>query len=142
LLLREVSVTGIQNLSGLKKLEVFHFNLTGYNRNEFWEECRNLLDDTYRWIYSWCAQNLPKVKKIDNFFGCRPIKRRSFTPAFVGTSHLEHFESTHFLPDACLPNLKTLVLGGNINYISNFRKLSSYKNLTSLQLIKLKMEDI
>jgi len=129
-----ISPRGLNYLSCLKKLEEFHFFILFQPQNS----CKDTENATKEWIYSWCAQFLPKLKQIvhsDDTTHC------GVTPTFTGTSNLETIQTASILPEASMPRLEKLIFDGDIEDPSFLVKLSAYKNLTSLSLLKVNVKD-
>jgi len=132
-----IRLAGFQNISNLKKLQVFNFS---FYRSDTYPGT-NFKNSTISWIYSWCAQHLPQLKMIDVDLGTTEQPEK-ITPIFSGTSSLEALQSAHFLPAASLPNLETLVFHGEIKDAQFFAKIFSYTNLTSLEVHNVKMDEL
>jgi len=139
-----MGVDALEPLKELKQLEEFHFS--------FWDdsdEFYSVIDEKNKateLIYSWCGQNLPKLKLIAGAFEdclcameeCRKFKSlvHNMSPKFSGVSDLETLHAEGKLPEASLPKLKKLIYYGTemdaaVNLLST---LSSYQNLTHLGL--------
>jgi len=129
-----ISPRGLKYLRDLKKLEEFHFFIV-FKPQKVCEDTENA---TKEWIYSWCAQSLPKLKQIVH---SNDTTHCGVTPTFTGTSNLETIQTASFLPEASLPHLKTLFLSGNIEDPNFFSKLSAYKNLTSLSCFEVNVKE-
>jgi len=124
-------------MKDLKKLQEFHFEIPDNRANNCDDDELAGVKD---WVYSWCAQNLPRLKLIGNTLYAQDLFR--VTPTFSGTSSLETLHSTSFLPEASLPNLKKLRFCGEIKDLNFLPKLSNYKNLTSLVLYVIEAEEL
>jgi len=136
-----VSVEALVHLKDLKHLEEFHFL--------FWDEVNSYSESDEKnrateLFYSWCGQNLPRLKLIGGTFeDClgtygdwrvqRPLVDR-ISPKFSGVSDLETLHAAGNLPQAKLPNLKKLFYSGfGIHRAPNLLStLSSFQNLTHL----------
>jgi len=125
-----INPDGFEYFDGLKKLEKFYFS---FMDDRFHSPSIKEASFTTAWIYSLCAQRLPRLRLIVG--SLKPyIKPMKFTPKFDGTSHLEALKSQFLLPEASLPNLKYLNFCGEIRDWHFFRKISSYRNLSRLKL--------
>jgi len=140
-----IKVKGLEYMKDLKNLEAFHFAMTRDKENFTIQQEVELI----ALIYSWCAQNLPQLKLIEAYYsqdklidyGCYDELLDGITPRFKGTSSLEAVQSKGSLPKANLPDLKELRFFGRIHDRHFFKKISSYKSLTKLQLFHFKVED-
>jgi len=135
---------GLECMKDLKKLEEFHFEMIrDKEQHTIAKEVAKI-----EWIYSWCAQNLPQLKKIYTNYDHEELidyedsddeLSDGVAPKFKGTSSLETLETMSFLPEANLPELKELIFIARIEDPHFFTKICSYSSLTSLQLFHIKV---
>jgi len=137
-----VSLKALSNLKDLKQLREFHFS--------FWDskDVNNEKNKATELFYSWCGQNLPRLKLIGSTFEdclCASDDWYSHTshrmsPQFSGVSDLETLQAEGKLPEASLPKLKKLIYyGTKMEMADNLMStLSSYQNLTHLGLKQFK----
>jgi len=124
---KQITITGFQHLMNLKKLEEFHFYLCDPDRVYPVEATSD--NKVINWIYSYCAQTLPNLKRIKIRSVCG-----DFCPAISGTSNLEAIDTEYNLPAASLPRLKQLMFRQDIEDENFASKLCSYRSLTHLTL--------
>jgi len=132
-----VSVDALSHLKSLKQLEEFHFSFWGCE--DYFDEDKNRATEEF---YSWCGQNLPRLKLIAGTFEdclCRKDDWEDhkslvhqMSPQFSGVSDLETLHAEFNLPEASLPKLKKFFCYGAGGSLSSnfFLTLSSYQNLT------------
>jgi len=133
------NVDALENLKDLKQLREFHFSFL-YNEDAIFgvSNDKNITTEEF---YSWCGQNLPKLKLIGGTFEdclCSLGNEDNLSlvhhmsPEFSGVSDLETLHSEGNLPEASLPNLKKLMYCGTkmADAVNLFPTLSTYKNLT------------
>jgi len=134
-----LSVRALPHLKTLKRLEEFQFSFWGCE--DYFDEEKNRATEEF---YSWCGQNLPRLKLIAGTFEdclCNLEEWQEYksmvhnmSPQFSGVSDLETLHAEGKLPEASLPHLKKLYWYGALgSYAPNFfSTLSSYQNLTQL----------
>jgi len=126
-------------MTSLKKLEEFDYSFFVDKESA---GKKALVDSSKSWIYSWCAQNLPHLKKITTHLKNDIFNRTKIAPIFSGTSSLEALNSTNYLPEASLPNLKELTFHGDIKDTQFFTKIRNYSNLTTLELHNIRLDEL